>query len=140
MDDVDDYIRTEELNYSKVTKCKPKKSRPPVASQDDLARKDGLDKSCIIGSKRRRSHDATHDEDGPECRRDKSSPENEPESKRKKLSHAPEINEADARSPKKEHKFKSALPPGLKGTMDRAAEDKYNSMINLLFGPSSRKF
>jgi len=49
------------------------------------------------------------------------------------------MNEIDARSPKKEHKIKSALPPGLKGTMDRAAEEKYNNMINLLFG-SSRKF
>jgi len=25
VDDVDDYIRIEEMNYSKVTKCKPKK-------------------------------------------------------------------------------------------------------------------
>ena len=143
VDDVDDYIHNEEMSYSKASKCQPRKSRSPASSQDYLARKDGLDVNSIIGSKRRRAQqslDKSHDEDGQslfktEYRRE-SSTEAEPEPKRKKLVHGAEVSETvEARSPKK---FKSALPPGLRGTMDRAAEEKYNSMINLLFGTSKK--
>lgn len=131
------------MNYSKVTKCQPKKSRPAASSQDDLARKDGLDKNSIIGSKRRRT-EKSYDEDGQSLFKSEyskversSSSEVEPEPKRKKLVHVEEEPKVEIKSPK-EQKFKSVLPPGLKGTMNREAESKYNSMIASLFGGSGR--
>lgn len=55
MDDIDEHIRNEEMNYSKLTKLAPKKKKH--AANDDLAKADGLDRSQILAKRRRSERD-----------------------------------------------------------------------------------
>lgn len=53
--DVDEYIKNEEQGYRKVTKNnrKQKTHSSQDSTDQDLARKDGLDKNSILGKRRR---------------------------------------------------------------------------------------
>ena len=53
--DVDEYIKNEEKGYRKVTKNnrKQKTHSSQDSTDQDLARKDGLDKNSILGKRRR---------------------------------------------------------------------------------------
>jgi hypothetical protein len=63
VDDVDEYIRTEEKGYTKVSKLNMPKKRKNLSGEDlDLAKKDGLDAGSIL-TKRRRS-ERSPDEEG----------------------------------------------------------------------------
>ena len=55
VEDIDEHIRNEELNYSKLTKLAPKKKKH--AANDDLAKADGLDRSQILAKRRRSERD-----------------------------------------------------------------------------------
>lgn len=60
VEDIDEHIRNEEMNYSKLSKLAPKKKKH--ASDDNLAKADGLDRSQIL-EKRRRSEKAMDESD-----------------------------------------------------------------------------
>lgn len=60
VEDIDEHIRNEEMNYSKVSKLAPKKKKH--TSDDSLAKADGLDRSQIL-EKRRRSDKLSDESD-----------------------------------------------------------------------------
>jgi len=51
VEDIDEHIRNEEMNYSKITKLAPKKKKH--TSDDSLAKADELDRSQILEKPRR---------------------------------------------------------------------------------------